>query len=243
MTVFEQNLANYSSAWSVAEYTREAGLRQIERELIDVFMPRPPAQVLDIGCGAGRTTVGLVDAGFQVTAIDLAQPLLDHARTRRPDIDYRVMNATRLELPDRSFDAALFSYNGIDVIFPLADRRRCLAEVRRVLRPGGIFILSTHNFIGHLFSGGYFYLRGYRHAAGMLAAQIRNPHVRDWYVRYDDPGGVQLLYSAPPSRTRAQLSETGFEVLDVRGATGERNAGRVRMRQPHVYFVARRHPS
>ncbi len=238
--VFEQNIANYFSPSSIDQYTREEGLWSIERELIDRFMPPPPARLLDVGCGAGRTTVGLVDAGFRVTAIDLAKPLIDHARQRRSDIDYRVMDATRLELMDASFDCTLFSYNGLDDIFPVAKRRRCLSEVFRVLRPGGVFILSTHNAIGHLFSGGYFYVRGYWNAAKMLAAQCANRQMRQWYFRYSGPGGAQVLYSAPPELTRAQLVETGFVVVDVRGSTGERNPGRVRMRQRHVYFVARK---
>jgi SAM-dependent methyltransferase len=175
-----------------------------------------------------------------VTAIDLAKPLIEHARRRRPDIDYRVMDATRLELQGGSFDAALFSYNGLDVIHPVAERRRCLDEIFRVLGPGGVFIMSTHNAIGHLFSGGYYYLRGYWNAARIVAAQCRNPYVLRWYFRYDDPGGAQLLFSAPPGRTRAQLVDAGFIVADVRAASGERNPGRIRLHQPHVYFVARK---
>lgn len=242
-SVFEQNIANYFSEWSLAEYSRQEGLWPIERELIAEFLPPPPATILDLGCGAGRTTVGLAAAGFRPTAIDLAEPLIDHARARHPELDFRVMDATRLTFAAESFDAAIFSFNGLDVIFPVAERRRCLREVHRVLKPGGAFVMSSHNATGHWFSGGYFYLAGYRNAFRMLAAQRRNPHLRDWYFRYTDPGGSQLLYSAPPQATRRQLADEGFEVLAVRGASGERRPRSIRMHQPHVYFVARKPPA
>src|SRR5689334_12418402 len=116
--VTARNLANYDSVASLAAYTQEEGLRPLESELIDELFPAPPAQVLDLGCGAGRTTIGLARRGFRVTAIDLSRGLLAEARRRYPDLDFREMDATRLEFPDESFDAALFSYNGIDCIYP-----------------------------------------------------------------------------------------------------------------------------
>jgi ubiquinone/menaquinone biosynthesis C-methylase UbiE len=238
--VARTNLANYESAWSAAEYARERGLRPIERQLVDEFVGHPPARVLDIGCGAGRTTIGLADAGYETVAIDLSRSLLGLARRRFPSLDFYEMDAAALAFADRSFDAVLFSYNGIDCLHPVAARERCFAEAGRVLKPGGTFIFSSHNLIGAVFSGGYWYWQGYLNAARFLVKQWGNPHLRDWYARYDDGGGAQLLYSGPPGRTIAQLERAGLRIVDVRGATGERRPGAVRRRQQHVYFVARR---
>lgn len=235
------NLANYDSAWSVAHYGDELqGLFPAEERLLREWWPPPPARVLDLGCGAGRTTVELDRRGYRVVGIDVSSALLDRARARHPHLDVRRMDATALAFQDESFDAALFSFNGLDCLHPVTARQQCLHEVHRVLVPGGIFAFSTHNAIGALLSGGYFYVRGYYNALRWLARQRGNPHLRDWYWRYDDPGGVQLLYSAPPSRTDAQARAAGFDVLSVMGATGEIRPGRIRYREQHVYFVLRR---
>lgn len=238
--VTNRNLANYDSAASVDAYTREEGLRPLEAELVEAVFPAPPSTVLDLGCGAGRTTVGLARQGFQVTAIDLSRGLLAEARRRYPDLDFREMDATRLDFPDASFDAALFSYNGLDCIYPVAQRERCIAEVHRVLRPGGVFLLSSHNWLGAFFSGGYLYLRGYLNALKTLAYQRGNRLLREGYWLYKDEGGDQHLYSARPEHTVRQLTDAGFEILEVAGYRRSLPPQVVRMRSQHVHFAARK---
>lgn len=232
------NVASYAAPWSVAEYTREEGLWPLEAALVREFFPPPPAHVLDLGCGAGRTTIGLARAGYRPIGIDLAEGLLNEGRHRHPALDYRVMDAADLRFPDATFDAALFSYHGIDCIYPVVERIRCMAEVFRVLRPGGVFLLSGHNLLGALGSGGWLYLHAYWNGLRLLARQVTNPLAHEWYIRYRDGGGVQHLYSAPPSRTVHQLESVGFSVLDVRGSTGERRPGAVRLHEQHVHFAA-----
>jgi hypothetical protein len=109
-----------------------------------------------------------------------------------------------------------------------------------VLEPGGIFLFSSHNAVGALFSGGYFYLRGYLNAAKWITRQFGNRVWREWYWRYEDPGGPQHLYSGPPSRTIAQAASVGFEVIAVRGSSGQRDLGAITRHEQHVHFVARK---
>jgi SAM-dependent methyltransferase len=236
------NVARHLDPRSVRLYAQEDGLWPVEQSVVADFMPKPPARVLDVGCGAGRATVGLVQAGYATVAIDLSDPMLAAARARHPSLIFGRMNGAALGFASSVFDGVLFSFNGIDYLHPVSSRLQCMHEICRVLRPGGVFVFSTHNAIGHFFSGGFLYPRGYLNAARMLARQWRNPHIRDWYFRYEEHSGEQYFFSAPPNHTHEQLRTAGFEVLDVRGASGSRESGRIRWREPHVFFAARKPP-
>jgi SAM-dependent methyltransferase len=234
--VTSRNLEAYESERGTALYGNQTGLTPLERALVDEFFPPPPARVLDLGCGAGRTTIALVERGYEVLGIDLSANLLAHARKRFGSLPFHRVDASSLSYRDSSFDAALFSYNGIDCIYPVDSRLRCMREVHRVLRPGGAFLLSSHNSIGAAFSGGFFYARGYWNALKNLAAQRGNPHLRAWYLWY--PAEEQHLYSAPPDRTRAQLESVGFEFRSARGFGNEMRPRSVFWHHQHVYFAA-----
>ena len=241
--VLDRNLANYESEWSAREYSRETGLWPIEAALVDRYFPPAPADILDIGCGAGRTSAALHARGYRVVAVDLSGSLLSIARSRHSGIDFRLMDASRLELADGAFDAALFSYNGIDCLYPESSRTDCMREVARVLKPGGVFMFSSHNLFGAFFSGGFWYPPGYLNSARFVGQQLTNPLAREWYMRYEDGGGRQHLFSAPPRRSVRQLHDAGFEVIDVCGSDGERNPRRVLLHAQHVNFVAQRPPA
>jgi ubiquinone/menaquinone biosynthesis C-methylase UbiE len=239
--IFRHNLANYDTPWSTAEYGSDRA-HPAEAALVSAFFPPPPSRVLDIGCGAGRSTIALAELGYSVVAIDLSRALLKIARDRYPALDFRAMDATNLLFDDASFDAALFSYNGIDVIYPVAGRLACMAEAYRVLRPRGTFVLSTHNAIGTVCCGGLFYPRGHLNAAAFLGSQFRNRVAWEWYFRYNDGGGDQFLFSAPPSHTVKQLESVGFSVLAVCGddAVHDLPLRRVTTHYQHVHFAARK---
>tara|TARA_R110002049_G_scaffold35923_11_gene115317 strand:- start:649 stop:1455 length:807 start_codon:yes stop_codon:yes gene_type:complete len=108
--------------------------------------------LLDIGCGAGGVDIALVrdhDAGF-VTGIDVEDPVLDHARTRiaKAGLQHRIGLARvapgPLPFGPASFDI-VFSK---DSIVHIPDKQALMAEVARILRPGGWFIASDW-LIGH----------------------------------------------------------------------------------------------
>ncbi len=106
---------------------------------------------LDLGCGVGRHTVLLAQLGYRTAALDASLAGLDHTRqalaARGLAADLRVGRMTVLPFPDDAFDYVL----SLNVIYH-GDRaavRQALGEIRRVLRPGGVYqgtMLSTRHF-------------------------------------------------------------------------------------------------
>lgn len=96
--------------------------------------------VLDLGCGAGYGTKTLASLGAgQITGIDLSSTNLPEIdRVGKPFINGNIL---KLPFPDRTFDTIV----SFQVIEHIDNELRYLAEVYRVLSPGGIFILSTPN--------------------------------------------------------------------------------------------------
>jgi 2-polyprenyl-3-methyl-5-hydroxy-6-metoxy-1,4-benzoquinol methylase len=98
------------------------------------------ARVLDVGCGEGRFSAELARAGREPVGIDVAEEPLRRARARDPALDLRrVSPAGPWPLADVSFDAVWAG----EVIEHVADTAGWLSEVRRVLRSGGVLVLST----------------------------------------------------------------------------------------------------
>jgi SAM-dependent methyltransferase len=115
----------------------------------------PSMRLLDVGCGPGSITVGLADvvAGGEVVGVDLQDEPLNQARARAArrgaaNVSFERADLYRLPFPDASFDAAFA--NG--VLTHLDDAMRALAEIRRVLRPGGVLGMRDPDFGATLFS-------------------------------------------------------------------------------------------
>ena len=113
-------------------------------------------RVLDAGCGAGRNCVWLVEQGAEVVGLDASPEMLRRARERAPAAALSVGDlAAPLDFEDSSFDVAIASL----VMHYLHDWVPTLRELRRVLRPDGVFVLSTHHPVSALklsTSGDYF---------------------------------------------------------------------------------------
>ena len=101
--------------------------------------------VLDLGCAGGFMAEALAARGARVTGIDPAAQAIDaaraHARTGGLRIGYDVGVGEALPYDDASFDAVVC----VDVLEHVADLNKVLAEVARVLRPGGMFLFDTIN--------------------------------------------------------------------------------------------------
>lgn len=101
---------------------------------------RTPFDLLDIGCGEGRTLAMLRGRGVlrRGVGVDLLPERVDRARAAWPDLEFLVADGTRLPFPDQSFDVALAMTVFSSV--PSSVREAIAAEIARVLRPAGRFV-------------------------------------------------------------------------------------------------------
>ncbi|WP_299657894.1 bifunctional 2-polyprenyl-6-hydroxyphenol methylase/3-demethylubiquinol 3-O-methyltransferase UbiG [uncultured Tateyamaria sp.] len=101
--------------------------------------------VLDLGCAGGFMAEALADRGAKVIGIDPAAQAIEAARSHAAkagkDIRYDVGVGEDLTYPSDSFDAVVC----VDVLEHVTDLDQVLAEVARVLRPGGTFLFDTIN--------------------------------------------------------------------------------------------------
>jgi ubiquinone/menaquinone biosynthesis C-methylase UbiE len=113
------------------------------RQVIARLDLRSGERVLDVAAGSGGASLALAETGAAVTAIDASCRMIARigrrAEVARVGVDARVMDGQNLDFPGAVFDAAL-SIFGV-ILFP--DAARGLAEMRRVLRPGGRIAVVT----------------------------------------------------------------------------------------------------
>jgi 2-polyprenyl-3-methyl-5-hydroxy-6-metoxy-1,4-benzoquinol methylase len=109
-------------------------------------------RVLDIGCGEGHFAAALLRAGAEVVAADVAAEPLRRAHAHHPALDLRLVEPEApLALEDTSFDVVWAG----ETIEHVTDTARWLSELRRVLRSGGVLLISTpdHGPLSRLWIG------------------------------------------------------------------------------------------
>jgi SAM-dependent methyltransferase len=101
---------------------------------------RPGDRALDLGAGGGDFTAALAQAGACAIGAEVADAAVRRARARHPELDFRLVPIEGpLPFEDCSFELVWAS----EVIEHIADTARWLSEVRRVLAPGGMLLVTT----------------------------------------------------------------------------------------------------
>lgn len=99
------------------------------------------SRAIDIGCGTGLIAGDLAEAGGRVLAVDLHASGLQQARAVHPALWAAVADANRLPAPNGAFDVAL----ALDVL-EHTDDEAALGEIVRVLKPGGVVVVTVPAF-------------------------------------------------------------------------------------------------
>lgn len=118
--------------------------------LIDRLLPPhlEPSLVLDVAAGTGIAAIHLARQGHVVAGVDISEPMVrighEKARADTLPVTFCVGNARHLPYPDDTFDV-LVSTMFLYLDWSQADRLAFMAEMRRVLKPGGLLVLEILN--------------------------------------------------------------------------------------------------
>jgi ubiquinone/menaquinone biosynthesis C-methylase UbiE len=96
-------------------------------------------RLLDVGCGTGHYMAGLAGRGYEVAGVDGSAEMLAHARANNPGAVIEQADVEQLPFADASFDYVLC----VEVLRYLPDASACVREIGRVLKPGGVALVTA----------------------------------------------------------------------------------------------------
>jgi SAM-dependent methyltransferase len=136
--------------------------------------------IADLGCGPGHVAAWLADQGMPAVGIDLSPEMVAVGRRDYPRVEFRVGDVLELPAADGEFGAALAFYSIIHL--EAGELPRAFEEIRRVLRPGGLFLVAFH-----------------------IGAEVR--HLDEWWGHAVD---VDFRFFQPPE-IAGTLEHAGFQ--------------------------------
>lgn len=215
-----KGLAGYNTGVEMGRLHRNQGLIEFARtkEILLEQLPPPPAVIYDIGGAYGEYAFWLAEQGNEVHLFDLAD---EHIRMAKavPNAailaDAVVADARSIPRPDASADAILL-FGPLYHIVEADERRKCLDECRRLVKPGGK--LFTANIT-------------------CFATALKYTECYDWWPALDDEatyrmiestvhtglhtgGEIGLVYFHRPDELRCEIANAGFADLELRGVIG-----------------------
>lgn len=127
------------------------GLWKAEQTLIDKYFKKS-GSILDVGCGAGRVSLGLAELGYKtILGIDISAAMIEAANLRldsfnrsnfkRPIFLCRDICTYK---PKMKFQYCIFSYNGLWCIQGSNNRKQALRNILHLLSDNGLFIFTSH---------------------------------------------------------------------------------------------------
>ena len=126
------------------ELAGELDHKPLDRHLLNRFAEETAGKglVADLGCGPGHVSAYLRDRGVSMLGVDLSPEMIRVAAERHPGMDFRIGDMKALDLPDASLAGVIAFYAVVH--FESDELGTVFREMRRVLRPGGLVLISFH---------------------------------------------------------------------------------------------------
>jgi SAM-dependent methyltransferase len=166
--------------------------KPLDRALLAALLEQRPAgtPVADLGCGPGHVTGWLAARGATAVGVDLSPGMIEVARREQPGAEFRVGDLLSLPAADGEFGAVIAFYSVIHLT--PGELPAALAELYRVLRPGGLALLAFH-----------------------AGTEVR--HVTDWLghdvdvdFRFYEPADVTAALEAAGFTVQARLERAAY---------------------------------
>ena len=111
-------------------------------EYIEEFLALLPknSKILDVGCGVGVDAGFMTSKGFEIIGLDLSKEMLNIARQKFPQIDFRQQDIRELDFPPNSFDGILASCSLIHI--PKKDVSALLEKFHQILKKDGTIYIA-----------------------------------------------------------------------------------------------------
>jgi SAM-dependent methyltransferase len=238
-------MRRYADRGIVESYRVRTDLFPGEQEFLRDLERRRARTLLDVGVGAGRTTLPFAQLADEYVGMDMSPAMVEACRARFPDLRFEVADVGDLSrFADAAFDVVLFSFNGIDIVGGDAARHRAFTEMRRVCASGGRLFFSSENLNEipdemrlsvHLQralaadGAGALPVRLAKEAARFARARALNPSATTLLKRggamvADDRHGMRILrhYYVRPDVQVSRMQMLGFHDVEVYGMQGER---------------------
>lgn len=212
-TISEANPRDGYRAWSRSYDEPGNPIIAIEQPAVWSLLDAvPPGRALDAACGTGRHAARLVALGHEVLGVDLTPEMLARARENVPEASFTHGDLLAIPATDREFDLVVCGL----ALAHLPDLDAAILELARVLRPGGLMVLSVlHPFQAHLgwharftdADGGRHFVREHAHShadylRAFRAAGLEQRDCREPSLGPDHVSAMRRVYEHVPEAVR-----------------------------------------
>ncbi|MFQ6028986.1 MAG: class I SAM-dependent methyltransferase [Dehalococcoidia bacterium] len=209
---FGNSSKNWDAVYGDRRDVNAVRIRERQRRIlqyVDQLNLPAGSRVLDLGCGAGRASVELLQRGFDLEGVDISEDMVNLARQNAEQagftgsFNFQVGDAENLPFEDSSFD--LIVSIGMLGVGPVTWGRSVMAELHRIVKPGGHVALTYPNMlsIGHAFSKIDVPISFRRFVRKMLGRSVAN----------EKPAWVMDRTKYTPGQFNRMVGRIGFQTI------------------------------